>query len=137
MSMLWTVVVRAAAAATFSVVAAGRYLAGAGLGGLYGAFTGIRATESRIFKIKLNGMVNGIEGGVSRTGNALGVLALVYSLVDASAEGVGLANKLPLGEYADDVMPVISATVTGLLCVGRRSIYSALTPPAERADTSC
>lgn len=90
------------------------YLLGAGLGGLYGAVSGFRATDSKIVKIRLNGLVNGIEGGVGRLGNSFGVLALTFSIVDALAETAGVQRALPLGEYAEDVMPVISASVTGL-----------------------
>merc|ERR1719354_195365 len=62
------------------------YLLGAGAGGLFGAVQGYRNTESKIAKIKLNGVFNGVEGGFARSGNALGVLALTYSIVDALGE---------------------------------------------------
>ena len=90
------------------------YLAGAGLGGLYGAVDGFRNTKSKITKIRVNGLVNGVEGGVTRFGNALGVLALTYSIVDALGEEFGVNRLLP-GEYADELMPVVSATTTGFL----------------------
>jgi hypothetical protein len=90
------------------------YLIGAGAGGLFGAVQGLRAAESKILKIRLNGMMNGVEGGVARSGNALGVLALTYSIVDALGEWAGLAARIP-GDYADDIAPVLSAATTGLL----------------------
>ena len=88
------------------------YLAGAAFGGLFGAVSGFRATDSKIFKIRLNGTVNGIEGGVGRFGNALGVLSLTYSIIDALGETFGVHHLLP-SEYAEDLTPVLSATATG------------------------
>uniref|UniRef100_A0A6S8GC44 Mitochondrial import inner membrane translocase subunit TIM23 n=1 Tax=Aplanochytrium stocchinoi TaxID=215587 RepID=A0A6S8GC44_9STRA len=87
------------------------YLLGIVGGGTYGFFEGLRSSPSNKFKIRLNTVLNKCGRRGSRAGNALGALALMYSLFDALAGTFEIDHYL--GGY--DVNPLLAATATGLV----------------------
>lgn len=93
------------------------YLAGILGGGAYGITEGLRNAPSHKFKIRLNSVLNASGKRGSRSGNALGVLALFYSSFDAAADHFEVDRFL--GDF-DQVLPVLSGAATGALykCTG-------------------
>ena len=55
------------------------YLAGTFLGASYGILHGLRNSPSPRMRIRINTVLNGMTSHGSRTGNAIGVLAIMYS----------------------------------------------------------
>ena len=82
---------------------------------------GFRASSSGVFKIRLNSIANGIEGGVKTYGNTLGVLSFMYTVTYALGETMGVDRLLPQ-QYADDIVPVLSA-VSSSCCYCRRRCF--------------
>ena len=66
------------------------YLLGIGAGGLYGLRTGLAATPSNRFRVKLNSVLNHSGRYGSRAGNTLGVFAIFYSLFEGLADQVSV-----------------------------------------------
>jgi len=87
------------------------YLVGILGGGTYGFFEGLRTSPSNKFKIRLNTVLNKCGRRGSRAGNALGALAMMYSLFDAMAGTFEVDHHL--GGY--DINPLLAATATGLV----------------------
>lgn len=100
------------------------YFGGLALGGPYGMVNGIRNAPNRKFRILLNSVLNGSGRYGSRTGNAVGVLALLYTVIERQLEDVevdrmpGRINNL-LGrdllprDRWDLLIPTSAAFVTG------------------------
>jgi len=87
------------------------YLAGVGGGGTYGLFHGMMNSPSPRLRIRINSMLNGSSLYGSKMGNALGVLAVMYSSVEAASD------QLELDKYVghDSASPFIAAVTTGIL----------------------
>ena len=52
----------------------GLWMAGFGFGGLYGSIEGFRQAANPSFRIRLNGIINGLSRRGSKIGNALGII---------------------------------------------------------------
>eukprot|EP00924_Labyrinthula_sp_SR-Ha-C_P016011 snap_masked-scaffold_4-processed-gene-16.43-mRNA-1 protein AED:0.08 eAED:0.08 QI:0/-1/0/1/-1/1/1/0/205 len=97
------------------------YLSGILLGGAYGFFEGLSTSPSNKFKIRLNSVLNACGRRGSRVGNAIGSLALMFSLTDAFLErGLHLDEKFKDvfkdNHFSAEVStPVLSGMVTGLM----------------------
>ncbi|OQS07588.1 Mitochondrial Protein Translocase (MPT) Family [Thraustotheca clavata] len=80
-------------------------------GGAYGAAEGLRNSPSRKFKVRMNSLFNAAGQRGSRAGNALGVLALMYS---GCQEAV---DTLELEQYGvfDKALPIVAAGATGMI----------------------
>jgi import inner membrane translocase subunit TIM23 len=87
------------------------YLSGLALGGLRGTYTGLTSSPSKRWKIRFNTFLNHTGRGGSRAGNALGTVALMYSLVEAGADYADVDRRLG----NDSVAPVLAAAATGAL----------------------
>jgi len=88
------------------------YLLGIFGGGIYGVIEGFRKAPSRRPKIILNSVLNASALRGSRAGNALGVLAMIYSCWEGIAETVELEKYV--GDF-DVANPIAAATATGLM----------------------
>lgn len=87
------------------------YLGGLGLGGTYGFFHGLKNAPSSRFKIKVNSMLNGVTGYGARVGNALGVLAIMFSSIEAGSDYLEVDKLVGW----DDASPFLAAAGTGML----------------------
>jgi hypothetical protein len=88
--------------------------AGAGYGLMQGNTAGSAAIQSPKLKVRVNTALNLLTRYGSRWGNAVGVLAIIYSLSDGVVEATGLENVPPLNEHPL-VNPLVAATATGFL----------------------
>ena len=70
------------------------YMMGIAGGGLYGLRTGLASTPSSRFKVQLNSVLNHCGRYGSRTGNTVGVFAVLYSLYEGLADHVS-SKKQP------------------------------------------
>ena len=68
------------------------YLMGTGGGGLYGLREGLTHSPSSRFRVKLNSILNHCGRHGSRWGNALGVVAILYSIYEGVADQVSKIN---------------------------------------------
>mmetsp|Transcript_7606 Transcript_7606/g.18774 ORF Transcript_7606/g.18774 Transcript_7606/m.18774 type:complete len:150 (+) Transcript_7606:219-668(+) len=64
------------------------YLVGITGGGLFGLQHGLRTTPSSKFRVQLNSVLNSTGRYGSKTGNTLGVFAVLYSLYEGLADQV-------------------------------------------------
>eukprot|EP00938_MAST-03A_sp_MAST-3A-sp1_P004233 g4233.t1 len=94
------------------------YLAGTFLGASYGFFHGLRNSPSPRLRIRINTVLNGMTSYGSRTGNAIGVLAIMYSCFEAGADYVEVDRLVG----NDAASPFVAALGTGML-------YKATTGP--------
>ncbi|OQR87756.1 Mitochondrial Protein Translocase (MPT) Family [Achlya hypogyna] len=80
-------------------------------GGAYGALEGVRNSPSRKFKVRMNSLFNAAGQRGSRAGNALGVLALMYSGCQE------VVDTLELEQYGvfDKALPIFAAGATGMI----------------------
>jgi hypothetical protein len=104
------------------------YFGGLLLGGLFGFVHGVRTSPNPRPRIVLNSVLNSCGKYGAKTGNALGVLSLLYTVTERQLEDVEL-DKLPhainraLGVdlfgrrhgHADVLIPAASAFLTGAL----------------------
>jgi len=93
---------------------------------VYGLIYGLRTSPNRHPRILVNSVLNGSGKYGAKVGNAAGVLALVYTLVERQMEDVGL-DTLPrtlryhtgidVGRWlgSDAALPALSAFATGML----------------------
>jgi len=86
------------------------YLAGIAGGGIYGLQKGLASTTSSKFKVKVNSVLNNAGRYGSRTGNSLGVFAVIYSLYE------GLGDNLEIDRYTgiESSAPPFAAMMTGI-----------------------
>ncbi|KAG9411418.1 hypothetical protein AC1031_017058 [Aphanomyces cochlioides] len=87
------------------------YFGGILAGGAYGVVEGVRNAPSNKLKVRLNSLFNAAGHRGSRAGNALGILALMYSSVQELADTVELDRFVLL----DKAVPVLAAGATGML----------------------
>eukprot|EP00940_MAST-03C_sp_MAST-3C-sp2_P003497 g3497.t1 len=87
------------------------YLGGIGLGGVYGTLKGMRSSPSRRLKIRINSVLNKMATHSSKTGNALGVLAIMYSSFEAGSDYLEIDKMVG----TDMASPFIAAVCTGML----------------------
>eukprot|EP00941_MAST-03F_sp_MAST-3F-sp1_P005156 g5156.t1 len=87
------------------------YLCGLALGGLQGAYTGATSSPSKRWKIRRNTFMNHTGRSGSRAGNALGTLALMFSLVEAQLDYLEVDRRVG----SDSVAPVMAAAMTGAI----------------------
>ena len=90
----------------------GVYLFGIATAGLYGAGEGWRKAAGMKGKIRLNSLLNHSAMRGSRLGNALGVLAVIFSGVEALADKYHVADLVGGHEWAS---PISAAVATGAL----------------------
>ena len=90
------------------------YLVGIVGGGGYGFMEGLRNSPSSKFKIRFNSVLNHCGRRGSRLGNALGVLALFYSLFESMADTAELDRYIG-GDNYDIVVPLGAGLATGAL----------------------
>jgi hypothetical protein len=64
------------------------YMVGTFGGGAYGVWRGRQATPSQRWRVQLNSILNHSGRYGSRTGNAVGVIAVLYSLYEGLADNV-------------------------------------------------
>ena len=88
----------------------GVYLFGIATAGLYGAGEGWRKARGMKAKIRLNSLQNHSAMRGSRFGNALGVLAVIFSGVEALADKYHVADFVGGHEWAS---PITAAVATG------------------------
>jgi hypothetical protein len=106
--------------------------------GVYGLVYGLRTSPNRHPRIVVNSVLNGSGKYGAKVGNAAGVLALVYTLVERQLEDVGI-DTLPrtlryhtgidVGRWlgSDAALPALSAFATGMLFTLPRASESAQT----------
>jgi hypothetical protein len=87
------------------------YLAGTGIGGMYGVFHGAKNSPSPRLRIRINTILNGMTTYGSRTGNAVGVLAIMYSCFEAASDYVEVDRLVG----NDAASPFLAALGTGML----------------------
>ncbi|RHY80264.1 hypothetical protein DYB37_006868 [Aphanomyces astaci] len=80
-------------------------------GGAIGVVEGIRNAPSSKLKVRLNSLFNAAGHRGSRAGNALGILALMYSSIQELADTAELERFVPV----DKAVPVLAAGATGML----------------------
>ena len=86
------------------------YIGGLGLGGIFGALEGLRNAPKKRFKIRLNSVLNACGKRGSRVGNAVGVLAIMYTGME------GLADYLEADKLAGGIVnPIIAGAGAGAL----------------------
>jgi import inner membrane translocase subunit TIM23 len=85
----------------------GSVILGAGVGGLSGLYRGLQDTQGQPAKIRRTQLINYVVKRGATTGNALGVMALMYS-------GFGVFLNW-IREEDDDLNTIGAATATGLL----------------------
>jgi len=88
------------------------YLLGIGSGGAFGVLNGLQTAPNRRFRIVVNSVLNKSGRYGSRFGNAIGAVAMIYSLAEYAVD------QTPVEYYvgSDEIVPpVIAATLTGLL----------------------
>jgi import inner membrane translocase subunit TIM23 len=86
------------------------------VGGVYGLVEGWRSSPSKKFKIRLNSVLNKTGRYSSRVGNAVGVLALMYSGIEWSVEQADVEEMIGLGgDHNELITPTLSAILTGIL----------------------
>ncbi|KAF0700558.1 Aste57867_8894 [Aphanomyces stellatus] len=87
------------------------YFGGILAGGTYGVVEGVRNAPSTKLKVRLNSLFNAAGQRGSRAGNALGVLALMYSSVQE------LADVAEIDRFVifDKAVPILAAGATGML----------------------
>eukprot|EP00939_MAST-03C_sp_MAST-3C-sp1_P003897 g3897.t1 len=87
------------------------YLGGVGLGGVYGFFHGLKTAKSPRLRIKVNSVLNGATGYGAKCGNALGVLAIMFSSLEWTSDYLEIDKVVGW----DEASPVIAAVGTGML----------------------
>lgn len=85
---------------------------GIAAGGAYGAVAGWRKAPSPRFKIRLNTVLNSSGRNGARLGNALGCLAVMYSMIEAGMDYVEVERFVGSSDLATQVG---AATLTGML----------------------
>ena len=103
------------------------YFGGLAVGGLLGTLNGLRTSPNHTPRVLLNSVLNGCGKYGARTGNAAGVLALVYTVLERQIEDVEV-DALPgrinswvgrdiLGRKGrwDNLIPATTAFATGVL----------------------
>lgn len=68
------------------------YLTGTVAGGVYGLREGFLNSPSSRYRVKLNSILNHCGRYGSRWGNALGVIAILYSLYEGAADSVSISS---------------------------------------------
>ena len=101
------------------------YLVGSLAGGVYGLKEGLKNTPNTRFKVKLNSVLNNCGKFGSRIGNTAGCAAVLYSLYEGAADGLGLDKFTP-----DDVQFSVSPLIAGF-CTG--ATYKATAGPRVAA----
>lgn len=97
------------------------YLIGMGVGGTYGFLEGLRTSPSRKFNIRLNTVLNKMGKRGSAVGNAVGCLALIFSVSNVFCD-----KMLDTDRFFDSVIksnrtiasygtPLVAGIVTGAL----------------------
>ncbi|KAJ9068020.1 Mitochondrial import inner membrane translocase subunit tim23 [Entomophthora muscae] len=94
------------------------YLAGLGIGGLYGAREGLKATKGSPFKIRFNGLLNGCTRRGPFLGNSLGMLALGYTSINSAADYFGAPDT--------SLTAIASGALTGMLFKSTAGLRSSL-----------
>jgi len=95
------------------------YLGGVLAGGVYGVKLGLDKAPSAKPRIKLNSVLNQTGYYGARRGNAMGVLAVLYSFWESTADYVDLEEKLGFryvssnSNLAAAVSPTFAAAMTG------------------------
>uniref|UniRef100_A0A7S2QVE9 Mitochondrial import inner membrane translocase subunit TIM23 n=1 Tax=Triparma pacifica TaxID=91992 RepID=A0A7S2QVE9_9STRA len=92
------------------------YLIGTGVGGIYGVKTGMSSVPNSRFKVKVNALLNHSGRYGSRVGNAVGCVALLYSLFEGASE------KLDVEKYTYSIIghsplvtPMIGSIMSGIV----------------------
>ncbi len=90
------------------------YLAGTGIGTIYGFNKGLTSVPNSTLKVKLNSVLNNCGRFGSRAGNAVGCIALIYSLSEAFLDWTIQDYTDPRGDrpWAN---PILASTLTGML----------------------
>ena len=78
-------------------------------GGLYGVKTGLSSVPNSRFKVKVNALLNHGGRGASRTGNAIGCVAMLYSLTE------GLLDKSDIEDYSPVNSPALNPALASFL----------------------
>merc|ERR1712046_193327 len=92
------------------------YLGASAMGATYGLHRGFKESPSMSRRILLNSVLNGASRHGGRAGNAVGVLALMYSSFNYAVEEL-IFPELGLDRIMDthEISPVFSAALTGAL----------------------
>lgn len=102
------------------------YMLGILGGGAYGLKQGLQSTPSSRFKVKLNSVLNHCGRYGSRTGNTLGVFAVMYSLYEGLADHYDLDEQLGLRTISPALAsfsaPAFAAFMTGASYYGPSGI---------------
>lgn len=109
------------------------YFGGLLLGGSIGGALGLRAAPNRHPRVVLNSLLNGSGKYGARCGNAAGVLAMLYSVLERQAEDAELDrlpgtlnNALGADVFArsrwDAIVPAAAAFATGALFTAPRAL---------------
>lgn len=96
----------------------GVYLLGLGVGGLYGAREGLKASKGSPFKIRFNGLLNGCTRRGPFLGNSLGMIALGYTSINSLADYFGAPDN--------KATAIASGTLTGMLFKSTAGLKSSL-----------
>ena len=78
-------------------------------GGLYGVKTGLSSVPNSRFKVKVNALLNHGGRGASRAGNAIGCVAMLYSLTE------GLLDKSDIEDYSPVNSPALNPALASFL----------------------
>mmetsp|Transcript_12806 Transcript_12806/g.16825 ORF Transcript_12806/g.16825 Transcript_12806/m.16825 type:complete len:189 (+) Transcript_12806:95-661(+) len=87
------------------------YLSGTLLGGGYGLWEGARLAAGKRFRLKVNSMLNHSGKRGSRIGNALGVLALMYTVTEHLYD----MTEVHVTTGQDWIPPIMAGATTGLV----------------------
>lgn len=89
------------------------YMAGIGLGGARGFFSGLANSPSPRFRVRVNSVLNGAGRG-ARLGNSLGVVALFFTCFETAFDYAEV-DKVARMPGSDWLSPVMASASTGLL----------------------
>lgn len=109
------------------------YFGGLLLGGTLGGVAGLRASPTRHPRVVLNSLLNGSGKAGSRCGNAAGVLAMLYTVLERYAEDAevdrlpGALNNAVGADFFErsrwaGLVPAAAAFATGALFTAPRAI---------------
>mmetsp|Transcript_20541 Transcript_20541/g.41104 ORF Transcript_20541/g.41104 Transcript_20541/m.41104 type:complete len:198 (-) Transcript_20541:39-632(-) len=91
------------------------YLGGTVTGALYGLRTGAASSPNTRFKVRMNSLLNHTGRYGSRFGNAVGCVALVYSLIEGSLDKADADTYFPEALQTPALNPALAALLGGSL----------------------
>jgi hypothetical protein len=92
----------------------GSYLLGFGGGLVYGVIDGYKKAPSAKLKLQFNSILNHVSRNSSRFGNAMGVLALLYTFSEAAVKFTGIEDAIPQ-QYSEAIIPATAAFASGAI----------------------